>query len=261
MRHALYFPPFGALSEPAAIVEIACAAEASGWDGLFLWDHVLRADAELVGDAWVTLAAVAARTERLRIGPMVTPLTRRRIATVVRQTVALDRLSDGRLVLGVGLGVDTGGELSRFGEVVDARTRGARLDEAADLVAAAWTGETVQHRGEHFLVDGVRFLPTPVQSPPPIWCAARGTARRPVLRAARFQGLFPIEVGVPELKTVLATVGEARGGLDGFDVAVMQGEGHDPALLDVEGVTWALLGFGVDASVADVLAAASAPPR
>lgn len=260
MQHGLYFAPFEDLSEPAAVVEIARAAEANGWDGLFLWDHVLRAEFTQVADVWVTLAAVAASTRRLRFGPLVTPLTRRRIATLARQTVTLDRLSHGRLVMGIGLGVDSGGELSRFGEIVDARTRGARLDEAADLLVQAWSGEPVSHRGEHFLVDDVTFLPTPVQRPLPIWCAARGTAVRPARRAARFQGVFPIEVGVPELTAMLDEIRSVRGDLDGFDVAVLVSPEDDPALLDVEGVTWALHAYSPDTPAADILAAASVAP-
>jgi len=259
-RHALYFPPFGALSEPAAVVEIATAAEANGWDGVFLWDHVLRADADRVADVWITLAAVATATDRIALGPMVTPLTRRRIATLARQTATLDRLSGGRLVMGIGLGVDSGGELTRFGELVDPRVRAARLDEAADLLVRAWSGEPVRHRGEHYTVDDVTFLPRPVQDPVPIWCAARGSARRPVRRAARFQGLFPIEVGVAELEAMLDEVRAVRGSLDGFDVVAHLGTDDDPAIAEVPGVTWVLRSFGVNAPASEVLATAAAPP-
>jgi alkanesulfonate monooxygenase SsuD/methylene tetrahydromethanopterin reductase-like flavin-dependent oxidoreductase (luciferase family) len=260
LHHALYFAPFEELSDPAAVVEVAVAAEANGWDGLFLWDHVLRPDAREVADVWITLAAVAAATTRIRIGPMVTPLTRRRIAPLVRQTVTLDHLSRGRLVMGVGLGVDGGGELSRFGEIVDPRVRAARLDESADVLARAWSGEPVVHHGEHVTVDDVTFLPRPLQAPLPIWCAARGTALRPVRRAARFQGLFPIEVGVAELHAMLDEVRRVRGSLDGFDVAARVSPADDPAILDVPGVTWALRSFGPDATAGELLAAASTPP-
>lgn len=259
-RHALYVPPFGDLSEPEAVVEIARAAEANGWDGVFLWDHVLRADADRVADVWVMLAAVAAATRRLTLGPMVTPLTRRRIATLVRQTTTLDRLSAGRLVMGIGLGVDTGGELTRFGEEVDPRVRAARLDEVADVLVQAWSGQPVRHQGEHYTVDDVTFLPRPVQDPIPIWCAARGRARRPVRRAARFQGLFPIEVGVEELTAMLDEVRAVRGSLDGFDVVAHLGTDDDPAIAGVPGVTWILRSFGVSAPASEILAAASAPP-
>jgi len=260
LRHALYFAPFEDLSEPSAVVDIAVAAEANGWDGIFLWDHVLRPDVQRVADVWITMAAVAAATARIRIGPMVTPLTRRRIAPLARQTVSLDRLSGGRLVMGIGLGVDGGGELSRFGEVVEPSIRAARLDEAADLLVQAWSGRPVVHHGEHFTVDDVTFLPQPVQAPLPIWCAARGTALRPVRRAARFQGLFPIEVGVAELVTMLDEVRRVRGSLDGFDVAARVSPDDDPAILDVPGVTWAVRSYAPDTPAGDILAVASSPP-
>jgi hypothetical protein len=99
-----------------------------------------------------------------------------------------------------------------------------------------------------------------VQGPPPIWCAARGTALRPVRRAARFQGLFPIEVGVAELTAMLDEVRRVRGSLDGFDVAVRVGPDDDPALLDVPGVTWVVHGYSPDMPAATILAAASSPP-
>lgn len=259
-RHALYFAPFEDLSDPQAVVDIAVAAEGNGWDGLFLWDHVLRADVQRVADVWITLAAIAAATDRIRIGPMVTPLTRRRIAPLVRQTVSLDRLSAGRLTMGIGLGVDSGGELSRFGEVAEPKVQAARLDEAADLLVRAWSGDPVVHHGDQFTVDDVTFLPRPAQEPLPIWCAARGTALRPVRRAARFQGLFPIEVGVAELTTMLDEVRRVRGTLEGFDVAALVSPNDDPALLEVPGVTWALRAYSPDTPAADILAAASAPP-
>lgn len=121
MQHALSVAPFGELVDPKAMVDLAVAAEAAGWDGLYLWDHVHRDPAEVaeISDVWVTLAAVATATESIRIGPMVTPLSRRRMSTLIRQTVTLDHLSNGRLTLGIGLGVDTDGELTRFGEVTD----------------------------------------------------------------------------------------------------------------------------------------------
>ena len=105
---------------------------------------------------------------------MVTPLSRRRLSTLVRQTVTLDHLGRGRLTMGIGLGVDGGGELTRFGEEVDARTRAAILDESADLLVEAWHGETAVHRRTHRAVDGVAFRPRPIQRPAiPVWCATR----------------------------------------------------------------------------------------
>lgn len=263
MRHALYFAPFAELADPAAVVEVARAAEAAGWDGLYLWDHVLRDPAEVtdIADVWITLAAVAAATERIRLGPMVTPASRRRIATLARQTTTLDHLSGGRLTVGLGLGVDTGGELSRFGEVVEPRTRADILDETATVLAAAWAGEHVEHHGEHLTVDGVTFSPRPLQRPRiPLWFAARGSALRPVRRAAGYDGLFLIEASVAELERALAEVRSVRGTLDGFAVAVPVSPIDDPALLDVPGVTWAMHSMAPVEPKADLLAYAAAGP-
>jgi alkanesulfonate monooxygenase SsuD/methylene tetrahydromethanopterin reductase-like flavin-dependent oxidoreductase (luciferase family) len=264
LRHALYMAPFAELSEPAAMAEVARAAEAAGWDGLFLWDHVLRAPEEVreIADVWVTMAAMATATSHIRLGPMVTPASRRRPATLVRQATTLDRLSGGRLTVGLGLGVDTGGELTRFGEVVDPRTRGAILDEMTEVLAAAWAGEHVEHRGEHVTVDGVTFSPRPLQQPRiPMWFAARGQALKPVRRAARYDGLFLIEAQVAELERVLDEVRTVRGSLDGFDTAVSVSPVDDPALLDVPGVTWAMHSMAAVEPLADILEYTTAGPQ
>lgn len=263
MQHAIYLAPFAEMSEPAAVVEVARAAEIAGWDGLFLWDHVLRPVDEVtdIADVWITLAAVAAATERIRLGPMVTPPSRRRIGPLVRQTTTLDRLSGGRLTVGLGLGVDSGGELTRFGEVTDPRTRAAILDESAAVLAAAWAGERVVHRGEHLTVDGVTFSPRPVQQPRiPLWFAARGSALRPVRRAARYDGLFLIESTVEDVGRALAEVRAVRGDLDGFSTAVRVSPVDDPALLDVPGVSWAMHSMAPVETLADLLEIATAGP-
>ena len=108
MKHALFLPPFGALADPGRLVQHAVAAEGAGWDAIFLWDHVLRRPEEPqeIADPWVAMAAIAAATTRIRIGPMVTPITRRRPIKLARETTTLDHLSSGRLTLGLGLGVD-----------------------------------------------------------------------------------------------------------------------------------------------------------
>lgn len=265
MKHALFLAPFGELAEPATLVEVARTAETAGWDALFLWDHVLRPVDEVrdVGDVWVSLTAAAAATTTLRFGPMVTPLSRRRPATLVRQTIALDRFSGGRLTMGVGLGVDGGGELTRFGEVVDARTRGAILDEMCSILVTAWAGQEVVHHGEHRTVDGVTFSPRPLQQPSiPLWCAARGSALTPVRRAARHDGLFHIEASVADLERSIAEVRSVRGSLDGFDVAVNTSPLNDPALLEVPGVTWAVSDWPAVVDLDELMEeTAAGPPR
>lgn len=264
LRHALYLPPFGELADPHVMVDLAVAAEGAGWDGLFLWDHVLRPPGEPAdtADVWVQLAAVAAATSRLRLGPMVTPVVRRRPQKLAREAVTLDHLSRGRLTLGLGLGVDSSGELSRFGEVVDARQRGDILDEGAELLVRFWSGEEVVHRGPAFTADGVTLLPRPVQSPSiPIWLAARGDAARPVRRAARYDGLFPIEIDVVGLARMVDLVVAERGSLEGFDIAVLAHPGVDLPALEAGGATWAMWSFLPGEPAADVARFIEAGPR
>jgi alkanesulfonate monooxygenase SsuD/methylene tetrahydromethanopterin reductase-like flavin-dependent oxidoreductase (luciferase family) len=174
LRSALWLPIFDGLADPAVVARLAAEAEEAGWHGVFVWDHLRwRAPVRQVADPWITLAAIAAATEHLRLGPMVTPLARRRPAKVARETATLDRLSSGRLTLGVGLGSDRfGSELSKTGEQLDDRLRGQMLDEALEILTAAWSGAPVHHRGRHYTVEGIQLLPRPVQQPGvPVWVA------------------------------------------------------------------------------------------
>jgi alkanesulfonate monooxygenase SsuD/methylene tetrahydromethanopterin reductase-like flavin-dependent oxidoreductase (luciferase family) len=200
MRLGLYIPPFDELADPALVARLCAEAEEAGWDGAFVWDQVRwREPVAAVGDPQITLAAIASATERIRLGPMVTPLARRRPAKVARETATLDLLSDGRLTLGVGLGSDEfAGEYSITGEELDDRKRAAMLDEALGILEAAWTGEPVQHRGEHYTIDAMRFLPRPVQRPGvPIWVAGFYGKSKPLRRAIRYQGFFPVGIEHP----------------------------------------------------------------
>ncbi len=244
MKHALLVPPVAELSAPSAMAELALAAERAGWDGVFVWDHVLRPadEPQEIADPWIAMAAMAIATTRVRIGPMVTPITRRRPIKLARETITLDHLSEGRLTMGLGLGVDTSRELSGFGEVTDARVRGSRLDEGADLLVALWSGEQVDFHGEHFVAEGVTVLPRPVQRPRiPMWFAARGDARRPVRRAARFDGLVPIEIDARGLAEMMTVVTEERGTLDGFDIAVRPRGSDEYAAFRELGATWSFI--------------------
>lgn len=257
MKVALSLPPFGHLADPGLLVEIALAAEAADIDGCFLWDHVYRPDSDPreILDPWVVLGAQAFATERIRVGPIVTPLTRRRPIKLAREALTVDHLSAGRLTLGLGLGVDSGGELSRFGEIVDPKERGDRLDEAVALLEAFWSGEPVDHAGAAFRADGVTVLPRPVQQPRiPMWFAARGaSAKRPVRRAARFDGLVPIELEDGDhLSRILDVVIDERGSLDGFDTMV--GTNLDPVDAERRGATWSYQSFATSATADDVFA-------
>lgn len=266
MHHGIFVAPFADLAEPNALLEVAQAAEEYGWDGIFLWDHVLRdpEETELVGSATVSMAAIAAMTNRIRFGALVTPITRRRPQVFARETIALDRLSNGRLIVGLGLGVDRGGELSRFGEVLDPVLRGQRLDEGAEILLALWSGKTVDITGEHFSAEGVRFLPGPVQRPhPPLWFAARQGARRPILRAARIgDGVHAIEMDAEAIKKMAEVIASERGSLDGFDIVCPVEPGTAGDEWDGCGVTWAMHSFASTAPIAEILRVVTAgPPR
>jgi alkanesulfonate monooxygenase SsuD/methylene tetrahydromethanopterin reductase-like flavin-dependent oxidoreductase (luciferase family) len=248
LRSALWLPLFNDLSDPSVVARLAADAEAAGWDGCFVWDQLSwRAPVRPVADPWIALAAIAVATERLRLGPMVSPLPRRRPTKVARETATLDRLSDGRLTLGVGLGSDRfGGELSKTGEQLDDSRRGQMLDESLTILAAAWSGAPVHHRGEHYTVDGIEFLPRPVQEPGvPVWAAGFPGNVKPIRRAARLDGFFPANLEHPDqLAQVVATIADLRAGKTGaYDIAVGLPFDADPLPYAAVGATWWLPEF------------------
>lgn len=226
MRFGLTICNHGAYADPVLLGDLAVEAEAAGWDAVFLWDHIARDGEPPMTDPQVALAAIAARTQRVLIGPMVTPLARRRPHKVARETVALDHLSGGRMVLGVGLGVHPQ-EFEMMGEAAEPRERAALLDEALEVITALWTGERVSHDGPSHRVEAV-FTPGPVQQPRiPIWVGGVWPNQAPLRRAARFDGMFPVskELLEPSVYVELrAAVAELREGDDPFTV-VHEGPG------------------------------------
>jgi alkanesulfonate monooxygenase SsuD/methylene tetrahydromethanopterin reductase-like flavin-dependent oxidoreductase (luciferase family) len=262
MRSGLFLPIFDELADPAIVARLSAEAEEAGWDGVFVWDHVRWGEPGVaVADPWITLAAIAAATERIRIGPMVTPLARRRPVKVARETATLDLLSGGRLTLGVGLGSDAfGREYSLTGEELDDRRRAQMLDESLEILAAAWSGEQVQHRGDSYIVDGMRFLPRPVQRPGvPVWVAGYYGKPRPLRRAARYQGFFPVNLDhadqLAEMIGDLAALRRdaGRDPAEPYDVVAALDPGIDPAPYIAAGATWWVVDFpGESVSVAQV---------
>jgi alkanesulfonate monooxygenase SsuD/methylene tetrahydromethanopterin reductase-like flavin-dependent oxidoreductase (luciferase family) len=260
MRSGLFVPIFNELADPAVVAHLSAEAEEAGWHGVFVWDHVQFRGAREVADPWITLAAIATATSRIRLGPMVTPLARRRPVKVARETATLDRLSDGRLTLGVGLGSDGyAHELSKTGEELDDRRRASMLDESLEILTAAWSGEPVHHRGEHYVVDGMRFLPRPVQRPGvPVWVAGYPGRAKPVRRAVRYDGFFPVNLEHPDqLAEIVAGVTTLRKDAgndiedDAFDVVVALPPHVDPAPYFDAGATWWLVEFPGDSASAD----------
>jgi alkanesulfonate monooxygenase SsuD/methylene tetrahydromethanopterin reductase-like flavin-dependent oxidoreductase (luciferase family) len=252
--HGLWLPLFDELADPRPVVDLAVLAEAHGWAGFFVWDHVRwREPVRAAADPWIILAAIAHATEAIRLGPMVTPLARRRPAKLARETASLDRLSGGRLIFGVGLGSDRfGGEFSRFGDEERDTVRAAMTDESLEVLRAAWSGEAVGHRGAHYVVDDVTFLPRPVQRPSiPVWIAGFPGKPRPMRRAAEHDGFFPVNLeSVEQLAETVETVRHHRGpSATPFDVAVEIEPGTDPAPYEAAGATWCLTGFGPGATL------------
>jgi alkanesulfonate monooxygenase SsuD/methylene tetrahydromethanopterin reductase-like flavin-dependent oxidoreductase (luciferase family) len=197
MRHAVHVPNLGPYGDADLLVSLAVEAEEAGWDGFFVWDHVLhrRLETEAVVSPWVVLGACAVRTGRIRLGAMITPLSRRRPWNVARETVTLDRLSNGRVVFGAGLGSPRDAEFEAFGEEADDRRRAQRLDEGLEILAGLWSGEWFAHGGEHYALDEMRFVPPPVQERIPVWIGGNWPNRRPFQRAARWDGVVPEKVG------------------------------------------------------------------
>ncbi len=229
VRCAVGVPNAEATGDVGVLVEMACRAEQAGWDGFFLWDHLQYRDTGWPAvDPWVALAAVAVATNTIKLGVMVTPLSRRRPAKVARETATLDQLCGGRFIFGAGLGSKAEHEFVPFGDEGDARTRADMLDESLDILAGLWSGEPFAHHGEHYTVEETTFLPTPVQRPRiPVWIAGRWPAKRPMRRAARWDGVFPLDDETPEggvmrperLAEIVAYVREHREDDASFDVA------------------------------------------
>jgi alkanesulfonate monooxygenase SsuD/methylene tetrahydromethanopterin reductase-like flavin-dependent oxidoreductase (luciferase family) len=218
LRHAVHVPNLQQYGDPAVLVELACEAEVAGWDGFFVWDHILhrRAAPEAVVDPWVTLGACAARTERIVLGTLITPVARRRPWKLARELMTLDLLAQNRVVLGAGLGSPRHDEFEAFGEEGADRGRAALLDEGLQVLAGLLSGEPFTHRGDAYTLDEMQFLPAPPSGRrPPIWIGGNWPNPRPFRRAARWDGVVPEKVGgqLPtpeELREVIAFIDEHR---------------------------------------------------
>ena len=275
MKHGLFLPPFDGLANAERMADLAVLAEESGWDGFFVWDHIRYAPGVRdIADPYVCLAVMAARTTRITLGPMVTPLIRRRPQVVARQAVTLDHLSQGRLVMGFGIGDDyPDGELACFGELTDAVKRGHAVDEAISIFQGLVSGEKVNIAGEFFQAEDVAFHPTAFRSSGiPIWTAGRWPNPAPIRRSARHQGMMVIQLTEPEhideLKARLMTAGAD---IEHFDIALWGQRDENMvyrpddryAQWAAAGVTWFLTGPGPFDLVYDEVVeyVTSGPPR
>ncbi|MBA2469643.1 MAG: LLM class flavin-dependent oxidoreductase [Chloroflexia bacterium] len=222
------------------IVRMAEEADAHGWDGFFTWDGIGGGSGEMeVFDPWAILAAVAVKTERVRLGAMIFPLSRRRPWKVAREALTVDHLSNGRLVIPVGLGaVDDGGFSKVHPETTDRKQRAALLDETLAILDLAWRGDAFTYDGEHYQLDDIRFAPRPVQRPRiPIWVVGSWPRPKSMARAARWDGILPSLSADPfkqpepaDLAAIGSWLAEHRTQHGPFDV-ILEGvsPGDDPA--------------------------------
>ena len=258
MRWGLSLALAGELAEPGAVAEVAATAEAAGWDGVFVWDHLWNRTLEPFADPWVTLAAVAVATERVRIGPLVTPLPRRRAQVVAQQTTTLDRLSSGRVVLGLGLGHDGYGEYSAFDEpLTDDRSRAAALDRGIELLLPALAGEPVAQAGGRLTTHAGTQRPRV-----PIWVAGRPGNRAGPQRLTRhgLEGLALVGGGTWTPADVATSI-EATGRRPGdVDIVLTGGEHPDPTALADAGATWCIVERGPGTTRAEVQRLAASRP-
>lgn len=253
MRYGLSLPPFEQFADPGLLARLARDAEEAGWDGFFLWDHMLSRNRETpIADPWVALAAAAMTTHRIRLGTLITPVARRRPWKLARETVTVDRLSGGRVILGVGLGTPPEWEYAAFGEDPDDRIRAQKLDEGLAILDGLWRGEPFAFAGKHFhLEPPITFLPRPVQTPRiPIWVAGNWPNKPPIRRAARWDGACPEakegRLSPDDWRDILALIRKIRADEAPFEAVHLDSLVHLPprkaadhiAAYGEAGVTW-----------------------
>jgi alkanesulfonate monooxygenase SsuD/methylene tetrahydromethanopterin reductase-like flavin-dependent oxidoreductase (luciferase family) len=251
MKYALSTPNFGNCGDARVLAEIAHQAEDAGWDGYFLWDHVAWPNMEPIVDPWVALGAMAMRTERIRLGTMITPIARRRPTKLAREAATLDHLSGGRVILGVGNGVWPE-EFGALGDENDPKVRAAMLDEGLELLSRLWSGAPVRHHGAHYRVETAGFAP-PLQKPRiPLWLAATWPVERTVRRATRWDGVLPtgrdwqVPLTPDEIRQLAVAVKAQRRAGDRFEIGCLaQSTGDDreqeralAAQYEAAGGTW-----------------------
>ncbi|HEX6290969.1 MAG TPA: LLM class flavin-dependent oxidoreductase [Herpetosiphonaceae bacterium] len=266
--------------DPRTCAELAAEAEAAGWDGVFVPDGI-SIEGFPMHDPWVVLAAMAMRTERVKIGPMLTAISRRRPWKLARETMSVDHLSNGRLILSVGLGALDDGGLTRVGEATDRTIRAQRMDEALEILVGLWSGQPFSYQGTHYQVQEMTFLPTPIQSPRiPIWVVGAWPRPKSMQRVLRWDGLLPTMINPDgsfkaptptDIREMKAFIDERRTATTPFDI-IMEGEtpGKDRARAQeivgpfIEaGITWWLESMWTSTGGAKAMRAriAQGPPR
>jgi len=257
---------------PRELAELAGAAEIAGWDGAFTFDAIAIGADELY-DPWTLLAAMAMRTSSVTLGAIVFAPTRRRPWKLAREALTVDHLSNGRLVVPVGLGALDDCGFGAVGEATSARDRAAILDETLAILDGLWTGEPFEHHGAHYDVGSMTFRPRPVQRPRiPIWVVAAWPHERSVERALRWDGMVLQTEDPVEVAAIVAHARarrEALGRPGPFEIVVQGSTPPDQAVAAAAarpfgeaGATWWIDADWSETSL-DRLAArvAAGPPR
>lgn len=240
--------------------EVAHEAEEAGWDGVFIPDCIYidaPGAAESLGfDPWVALTAMAMRTERVRLGTMITPISRRRPWKLARETATLDRLSNGRLIVPIGLGALDDAGFGRVGEATDRKTRAELMDEGLEILTGLWSGKPFSYTGKHYQVDNLTFLPPPAQQPRiPVWVVGAWPRPRSMQRVMRYDGILPNKINPDgshgqitpdDIRDIRAYVQEHRAEGTPFDIVwegETPGDDHERAAAIIQpfaeaGITW-----------------------
>lgn len=192
LHHGLYLqngPSYlGEMAQPSHALEYAVAAEKAGWDGVFLADAF--GEEESFFDPIVTLSAIASRTNRIKLGTWITPVPRRQPWQLALDLATLDELSDGRVILGAGLGAPWNYESTGLG--YQPNRLGDKYDEALEIITRLWSGDVVSYEGEYFSITDMQLPVIPVQRPRiPIWLGFWWPNKKPVRRAANWDGVMP----------------------------------------------------------------------
>lgn len=196
MHYGICLPNMGI--DAYTLVSLAQDAEEAGWECVLIWDCIdMEREHAPTLDPWMVLAAIAATTKHIRIGTIITPLSRRRPWKVARETVTLDHLSNGRLILPVGLGEVNDGGFSKVGEQTDRKIRAQLLDESLDIITGLWSGKPFSYDGEHYHIQEMTFLPTPIQTPRiPVWVVGAWKRTKSLQRTLRYDGILPAKMNV-----------------------------------------------------------------
>jgi luciferase-like monooxygenase len=229
--------------EANEIVTMAREAEDAGWEGVFIPDCISIETAEYPAtpwfDPWVLLSAMAVQTNHIRLGTMLTAVPRRRPWKLARETMTIDHLSGGRLILPVGVGALDDAGFGKVGEPTDRKTRAELLDEGLDIMTGLWSGKPFSYKGKHYTLDEMTFLPAPIQQPRiPIWVVGGWPREKSMARVLRYDGLLPAkldaegsfaDVAPDDLRAMKAYIEERRTATTPFDI-VYEGRtpGDDP---------------------------------